>query len=45
MEEEDIEEVEEEEEEKDVFLGSNSTIDSYRLKEYILMQWWIIYYL
>ena len=45
MEEEDIEEVDEEEEEKDVFLGSNSTINSHKLKEYILMQWWIIYYL
>ena len=44
MEEEDIEE-EEEEEEKDVFPGSNLTIDSHNLKEYIVMQWWIIYYL
>ena len=37
MEEEDIEE-EEKEEEKDVFPASNPTIDSHKLKEYIVMQ-------
>ena len=44
MEEKAIEE-EEEEKEKDVFPGSNPTIDSHKLKEYIVMQWWIIYIL